>query len=403
MEKYSPLNHESASPKHNIKLPLWGDADQLKRPSKSRSEESFSDSSTDASIFTEKCGNSEVEVAELERLARLNASSEYEESESESDAVHDDNNGCNNASSRRNIDSDSDSSSECEEMDELARQLEFEVNALEEHNPEEQVLSNTADDGESSESLGSIDDQELMMCADHVEQEIERSSESIGDMDAPEIASHGSEMRLGDFVDAEAYELSENNQEDSYEQSLPDPEHCALSDEEYQESTDDGDDAETDLRQQLLDALAKSKANRVTRGDEQDRREMVAAGMALDLQFSSSVTSFFATEEEKSTWERLETSKTESKELARALFEATQLDDPQAAPWGTSKRGGLIWCYRKQLKEYIEIMQEHGEACIAKSSVKGERTWSRRNPGRGTKRKRFQHYKEFISLQVRMF
>merc|ERR1719376_111780 len=48
----------------------------------------------------------------------------------------------------------------------------------------------------------------------------------------------------------------------------------------------------------------------------------------------------------------------------------------------------------------MDELGESGEAArIAGKSFVGERVWNPRNPGRGTVRKRFQHYKDFITLQ----
>ena len=151
--------------------------------------------------------------------------------------------------------------------------------------------------------------------------------------------------------------------------------------------------------------LAVAKAKRVARGEEPEKKEVMAAGLSLDLQFSSIVTSFFATEEEKPKFESIETSRNEAKELARVQFEATQLAGMPLAPMRKAKRGGLIWCYKKQLKEFMDEMQGSGEGGIeqgfvGEDFVEEEGVWSRRNPGRGTKRRRFQHYKDFITLQV---
>merc|ERR1719489_605161 len=52
------------------------------------------------------------------------------------------------------------------------------------------------------------------------------------------------------------------------------------------------------------------------------------------------------------------------------------------------------------MKEFIEELQDSGEASrIAGKAFVEERVWSPRNPGRGTVRKRFQHYRDFITLQ----
>ena len=224
-----------------------------------------------------------------------------------------------------------------------------------------------------------------------LEQRIGLTSEESGDLDAPE------------------------DSEDSDVESLPDPEHCAPS-ADNAEGSQEGEvgegevgevgETDSDERQQVLAALAEAKAVRVTRGDKPERKEVSAAGLSLNLHFSSIVTSYFATEEEKAKFESIETSRKEAKELARAQFEATQLTGTQVAPMSSRRatRGGLRWCYKKQLKEFLDEMQESGEACIGQGSVEEgvveEGFWSRKNPGRGTKRKRFQHYKDFITLKV---
>merc|ERR1719376_1335549 len=52
------------------------------------------------------------------------------------------------------------------------------------------------------------------------------------------------------------------------------------------------------------------------------------------------------------------------------------------------------------MKEFMEELEDSGEASrIAGKGFVEERVWSPRNPGRGTVRKRFQHYKDFITLQ----
>ena len=280
--------------------------------------------------------------------------------------------------------------SEDEELDEFAQQLEFEVN--EEHNVEEPVCSDTIG------CNGCIED-----FSDQLQQKIDKR-----DLAAPEISTPFGVSKTRSDNAGEPHEdrehMEEANQEDSDGESLPDPEHCAPSTDNpggSQEGEVGEGDAETDCdeRQQVLAALAEAKGARVTRGDEPERKEVAAAGLSLNLQFSNIVTSFFATKEEKVKFDRIETSRKEAKELARAEFEATQLTGTQLAPFSNARRGGLRWCYKKQLKEFLDEMQESGEACI-EQSIEEEGVWSRRNPGRGTKRRRFQHYKDFITLQV---
>jgi len=440
------LNNQSncGSVDLNQNIDLSGAVDEVKSQrsrSRSGSEASFSDSST--SEEEGELGATTAEVEELERLARLNDSSELEEDllergsneeereveefeklaslETSSDDENDQtgtntetfhaneqfqvsdtvrsNEGCNDAfcsstvanppdkywSNLDNSLSSSGEESEDEELDEFALQLELEVN--EEHNIEEPVCSDTI--GHS----GCIED--FVAHADQLEQRIGLTSEESGDVDAPE------------------------DSEDSDVESLPDPEHCAPS-ADNAEGSQEGEvgegevgegevgevgETDSDERQQVLAALAEAKAVRVTRGDEPERKEVSAAGLSLNLHFSSIVTSYFATEEEKAKFESIETSRKEAKELARAQFEATQLTGTQVAPMSSRRatRGGLRWCYKKQLKEFLDEMQESGEACIGQGSVEEgvveEGFWSRKNPGRGTKRKRFQHYKDFITLK----
>jgi len=165
---------------------------------------------------------------------------------------------------------------------------------------------------------------------------------------------------------------------------------------------DSDEDVEFDSeeRQELLAALTKAKAARVMQGDEPAKKEVLAAGLSLNLHFSSLVTSYFATEEESCKFASIETSRREAREVARAWIEATQLTGKQVAPMSKASRGGLRWCYKRQMKEFIEELQESGEASrIAGKSFVEERVWSPRNPGRGTVRKRFQHYRDFITLQ----
>ena len=290
--------------------------------------------------------------------------------------------------------------SEDEELDEFAKMLELEVN--EEHNVEEPVHSGTI--GRS----GCIEGEDFVGYSDTLQQR-------IWDMDAPEISTpfNGCETHF-DNVGAEDHEdrecRDEANKEDSDEESLPDPEHYATSADNAggsQGGEVDSDDAETafEERRQLLATLVEAKAERVGRGEEPEKKEVMVAGLPLDLQFSSIVTSYFATEEEKPKFESIETSRNEAKELARVQFEENQLAGTQWAPMRRAKRGGLIWCYKKQLKEFMDEMQGGGEAHIGEGSVEEdfveeERVWSRRDPGRGTKRRRFQHYKDFITMQV---
>ena len=283
--------------------------------------------------------------------------------------------------------------SEDEELEEFAKRLEIEVNV------EEPVSSGTI--GRS----GCIEGEDFASYAYPLLQR-------VGGVNASQISTplSGCETQL-DNVDDDGECMDEAIQEDSDEESLPDPEHYATSADEaggrQKGEVGSEDDAETDFdeRQQLLETLAEAKAARVTRGEKPERKEVTAAGLTLDLQFSSIVKSYFATEEERPKFESIETSKKEAKELARVQFEATQLADMQVAPMRRAKRGGLIWCYKKQLKEFMDEKQGSGEAGIGQDFVEEdfveeERVWSRRNPGRGTKRRRFQHYKDFITLRV---
>ena len=290
--------------------------------------------------------------------------------------------------------------SEDEELDEFAKQLEIEVNQ-EESDVEKHV---SYDDIDHSGCIGGED---FVAYADP-------RQPSIVDMDATEISTPSSdcETRFGNVGsephDEERESMEEANQEDCDVESLPDPERYASDDntgvgEEGVVGNDDDAEADSEEeRQQILASLVKAKAARVKRGDEPERKEVTAAGLSLDLQFSSIVTSYFATEEEKAKFEGIETSKKETKELARVQFEATQLGGMSMRH---ARRGGLIWCYKKQLKEFLDEMQESGEADIVRGSVEQDfvekdGVWDRRNPGRGTKRRRFQHYKDFITLQV---
>merc|ERR1711955_177454 len=113
-------------------------------------------------------------------------------------------------------------------------------------------------------------------------------------MDATEISTPFSdyETMLGN-VDSEPHGeerecMEEANQEDCDVESLPDPERYASSDDNpgvgQEGVVGNDDDAETDSegKQEILASLVKSKAARVKRGDEPERKEVTAAGLSLD-------------------------------------------------------------------------------------------------------------------------
>ena len=287
-----------------------------------------------------------------------------------------------------------------EELGDLAKLLDHEVSVLEEQSASDDPTIADTDSALSTVSQpksGYLDVDDLNAL------QLQQGRKGRGD---PEICSlnSGFENRptnaetVGDFFGA-----SELLEDDNDVESLPDPEQSMLQGGEPSHGGALSDEAVGEVRsnckQSVFAALARAKSLRAMRGDEPEKREVEAAGLSLDLQYSSSVTSFFATEEEKLMWESIDTSSNEEMELARAHWEADQLlAGARHACIRRAKRGGLQWCYMKQMRAFLEERRGSEEVLEVEEIV--EEVWSRADPGRGTKRKRFRHYKDFITLRV---
>ena len=287
-----------------------------------------------------------------------------------------------------------------EELGDLAKLLDHEVSVLEEQSASDvPTIADTysAPSTVSQPKSGYLDVDDLNAL------QLQQGRKGRGD---PEICSlnSGFENRpnnaetVGDFFGA-----SELLEEDNDVESLPDPEQSMLQGGEPSHGGASSDEAVGEVRsnckQSVFAALARAKSLRAMRGDEPEKREVEAAGLSLDLQYPSSVTSFFATEEEKLMWESIDTSSNEEMELARAHWEADQLlAGARHACIRRAKRGGLQWCYMKQMRAFLEERRGSEEVLEVEEIV--EEVWSRADPGRGTKRKRFRHYKDFITLRV---
>jgi len=286
-----------------------------------------------------------------------------------------------------------------EELGDLAKLLDHEVSVLEEQSASDDPTIADTDSALSTVSQpksGYLDVDDLNAL------QLQQGRKGRGD---PEICSlnSGFENRptnaetVGDFFGA-----SELLEDDNDVESLPDPEQSMLQGGEPSHGGALSDEAVGEVRsnckQSVFAALARAKSLRAMRGDEPEKREVEAAGLSLDLQYSSSVTSFFATEEEKLMWESIDTSSNEEMELARAHWEADQLlAGARHACIRRAKRGGLQWCYMKQMRAFLEERRGSEEVLEVEEIV--EEVWSRADPGRGTKRKRFRHYKDFITLR----
>jgi len=286
-----------------------------------------------------------------------------------------------------------------EELGDLAKLLDHEVSVLEEQSASDVPTIADTDSARSTVSQpksGYLDVDDLNAL------QLQQGRKGRGD---PEICSlnSGFENRpnnaetVGDFFGA-----SELLEEDNDVESLPDPEQSMLQGGEPSHGGASSDEAVGEVRsnckQSVFAALARAKSLRAMRGDEPEKREVEAAGFSLDLQYPSSVTSFFATEEEKLMWESIDTSSNEEMELARAHWEADQLlAGARHACIRRAKRGGLQWCYMKQMRAFLEERRGSEEVLEVEEIV--EEVWSRADPGRGTKRKRFRHYKDFITLR----
>jgi len=411
--------------------------------SESYSSDSSSSKSFQCSSSNEPCAAGQLEeVEELERLIQLE---EFDQSEEEGDPEDDEHvarvaasarrrsetssnhefvsisegtflgnehEDCNKSVCEENVDMSSQSlSSACdtsfsssaddseEELGDLAKLLDHEVSVLEEQSASDDPTIADTDSALSTVSQpksGYLDVDDLNAL------QLQQGRKGRGD---PEICSlnSGFENRptnaetVGDFFGA-----SELLEDDNDVESLPDPEQSMLQGGEPSHGGALSDEAVGEVRsnckQSVFAALARAKSLRAMRGDEPEKREVEAAGLSLDLQYSSSVTSFFATEEEKLMWESIDTSSNEEMELARAHWEADQLlAGARHACIRRAKRGGLQWCYMKQMRAFLEERRGSEEVLEVEEIV--EEVWSRADPGRGTKRKRFRHYKDFITLR----
>jgi len=411
--------------------------------SESYSSDSSSSKSFQCSSSNEPCAAGQLEeVEELERLIQLE---EFDQSEEEGDPEDDEHvarvaasarrrsetssneefvsisegtflgnehEDCNKSVCEENVDMSSQSlSSACdtsfsssaddseEELGDLAKLLDHEVSVLGEQSASDDPMIADTDSALSTVSQpksGYLDVDDLNAL------QLQQGRKGRGD---PEICSlnSGFENRptnaetVGDFFGA-----SELLEDDNDVESLPDPEQSMLQGGEASHEGASSDEAVGEVRsnckQSVFAALARAKSLRAMRGDEPEKREVEAAGLSLDLQYSSSVTSFFATEEEKLMWESIDTSSNEEMELARAHWEADQLlAGARHACIRRAKRGGLQWCYMKQMRAFLEERRGSEEVLEVEEIV--EEVWSRADPGRGTKRKRFRHYKDFITLR----
>jgi len=417
--------------------------DFVRSESESGSSDSSSSKSYQCSSPNEPYAAGQLEeVEELERLVRLE---EFDQSEEEGDPENDEHvareaasarrgsetssneefvsisegtflgnehEDCNKSVCEENVDMSSQSlSSACdtsfsssaddseEELGDLAKLLDHEVSVLEEQSASDDPTIADTDSALSTVSQpksGYLDVDDLNAL------QLQQGRKGRGD---PEICSlnSGFENRptnaetVGDFFGA-----SELLEDDNDVESLPDPEQSMLQGGEPSHGGALSDEAVGEVRsnckQSVFAALARAKSLRAMRGDEPEKREVEAAGLSLDLQYSSSVTSFFATEEEKLMWESIDTSSNEEMELARAHWEADQLlAGARHACIRRAKRGGLQWCYMKQMRAFLEERRGSEEVLEVEEIV--EEVWSRADPGRGTKRKRFRHYKDFITLR----
>jgi len=417
--------------------------DFVRSESESGSSDSSSSKSYQCSSPNEPYAAGQLEeVEELERLVRLE---EFDQSEEEGDPENDEHvareaasarrgsetssteefvsisegtflgnehEDCNKSVCEENVDMSSQSlSSACdtsfsssaddseEELGDLAKLLDHEVSVLGEQSASDDPMIADTDSALSTVSQpksGYLDVDDLNAL------QLQQGRKGRGD---PEICSlnSGFENRptnaetVGDFFGA-----SELLEDDNDVESLPDPEQSMLQGGEASHEGASSDEAVGEVRsnckQSVFAALARAKSLRAMRGDEPEKREVEAAGLSLDLQYSSSVTSFFATEEEKLMWESIDTSSNEEMELARAHWEADQLlAGARHACIRRAKRGGLQWCYMKQMRAFLEERRGSEEVLEVEEIV--EEVWSRADPGRGTKRKRFRHYKDFITLR----
>ena len=286
-----------------------------------------------------------------------------------------------------------------EELGDLAKLLDHEVSVLEEQSAsDDPTIANT----DSARNTVSQPKSGYLEVDDLNALQLQQGRKGRGD---PEICSlnSGFENRPYNAETVGDFGASELLEDDNDVESLPDPEQSMLQGGEPSQGGASSDEAVGEFRsnckQSVFAALARAKSLRAMRGDEPEKREMEAAGLSLDLQYSSSVTSFFATEEEKLMWESIDTSSNEEMELARAHWEADQLlAGARHVCIRRAKRGGLQWCYMKQMRAFLEERRGSEEDLEVEEIV--EEVWSRADPGRGTKRKRFRHYKDFITLRV---
>jgi len=351
-------------------------------------------------------------VARVAAARRESETSSNEESISEGTFLGNEHEDCNKSVFEENVDMSSQSlNSACdtsfssssddseEELGDLAKLLDHEVSVLEEQSASDEPTIADTDSARNTVSQpksGYLDVDDLNAL------QLQQGRKGRGD---PEICSlnSGFENRLNNAETvADFFGASELLDDDNDVESLPDPEQSMLQGGEPSHGGASSDEAVGEVRsnckQSVFAALARAKSLRAMRGDEPEKREVEAAGFSLDLQYSSSVTSFFATEEEKLMWESIDTSSNEEMELARAHWEADQLlAGARHACIRRAKRGGLQWCYMKQMRAFLEERRGSEEVLEVEEIV--EEVWSRADPGRGTKRKRFRHYKDFITLR----
>ena len=350
-------------------------------------------------------------AASLRRGSETSSNDEFV-SISESALLRNEHEDCNKSLCEESVDASSQSiSSACdtsfsssaedfeEELGDLVKLLDHEVSVLEEQSAsDDPTIANT----DSARNTVSQPKSGYLEVDDLNALQLQQGRKGRGD---PEICSlnSGFENRPYNAETVGDFGASELLEDDNDVESLPDPEQSMLQGGEPSQGGASSDEAVGEFRsnckQSVFAALARAKSLRAMRGDEPEKREMEAAGLSLDLQYSSSVTSFFATEEEKLMWESIDTSSNEEMELARAHWEADQLlAGARHVCIRRAKRGSLQWCYMKQMRAFLEERRGSEEDLEVEEIV--EEVWSRADPGRGTKRKRFRHYKDFITLRV---
>jgi len=403
----SSKSYQCSSPNEPYAAGLLEEVEELERLVQleefDQSEEDSGDPEDDGHV---------ARVAASARGGSETSSNDESVSISEGTSLGNEHEDCNKSVCEENVDMSSQSlSSACdtsfsssaddseEELGDLAKLLDHEVSVLGEQSASDDPMIADTDSALSTVSQpksGYLDVDDLNAL------QLQQGRKGRGD---PEICSlnSGFENRptnaetVGDFFGA-----SELLEDDNDVESLPDPEQSMLQGGEASHEGASSDEAVGEVRsnckQSVFAALARAKSLRAMRGDEPEKREVEAAGLSLDLQYSSSVTSFFATEEEKLMWESIDTSSNEEMELARAHWEADQLlAGARHACIRRAKRGGLQWCYMKQMRAFLEERRGSEEVLEVEEIV--EEVWSRADPGRGTKRKRFRHYKDFITLR----